>query len=63
MRNNKVYVSFIFVGALIGERVLHNTTGALWEMNNKGVSFFMCDVPSVFLMETYGTDYSFEETL
>ena len=38
LRNNKLYVAFIFTGALVGERLVHNTTGALWEMNNQGVS-------------------------
>ena len=38
MRNNKLYVAFIFTGALLGERIVHSTTGALWEMNNQGVS-------------------------
>ena len=41
MRNNKLYVSFIFAGALIGERVVHGTTGTLWEINNQGVSRVM----------------------
>jgi hypothetical protein len=36
MRNNKLYVSFILVGALLGERAVHGTTGALWEINNQG---------------------------
>eukprot|EP00215_Chloropicon_roscoffensis_P000143 CAMPEP_0198461898 /NCGR_PEP_ID=MMETSP1456-20131121/533_1 /TAXON_ID=1461544 ORGANISM="Unidentified sp., Strain RCC1871" /NCGR_SAMPLE_ID=MMETSP1456 /ASSEMBLY_ACC=CAM_ASM_001119 /LENGTH=97 /DNA_ID=CAMNT_0044187011 /DNA_START=76 /DNA_END=367 /DNA_ORIENTATION=- len=36
LRNNKLYVAFIFTGALVGERLVHNTTGALWEMNNQG---------------------------
>ena len=38
LRNNKMYVAFIFTGALVGERIVHNTTGALWELNNQGVS-------------------------
>merc|ERR1712144_196808 len=36
LRNNKMYVAFIFTGALVGERIVHNTTGALWELNNQG---------------------------
>ena len=38
MVNLILIFSFIFTGALVGERLVHNTTGALWEMNNQGVS-------------------------
>lgn len=35
-RRNSVYVSFIIVGALLGERALDAGTNKLWHYNNQG---------------------------
>ncbi|KAI5061628.1 hypothetical protein GOP47_0024133 [Adiantum capillus-veneris] len=35
-RRNSVYVSFIIVGALVGEKVLDSATNKLWLYNNQG---------------------------
>ena len=36
-RNNKVYITTIFIGAIFGERIVHSTINAMWEANNQGV--------------------------
>eukprot|EP00213_Chloropicon_mariensis_P006909 CAMPEP_0197470496 /NCGR_PEP_ID=MMETSP1309-20131121/1203_1 /TAXON_ID=464262 /ORGANISM="Genus nov. species nov., Strain RCC998" /LENGTH=67 /DNA_ID=CAMNT_0043007403 /DNA_START=93 /DNA_END=296 /DNA_ORIENTATION=+ len=36
IKNNKAYVSFIFIGAVFGERAVHYSTNTLWDINNSG---------------------------
>ncbi|KAK9153675.1 hypothetical protein Sjap_001155 [Stephania japonica] len=37
MRRNSVYVTFIFAGAFVGERVVDYGVHKLWEYNNVGI--------------------------
>ncbi|KAK9126383.1 hypothetical protein Scep_015229 [Stephania cephalantha] len=41
MRRNSVYVTFIFAGAFVGERVVDYGVHKLWEHNNVGVRCFL----------------------
>ncbi|GAQ85124.1 ubiquinol-cytochrome c reductase subunit 9 [Klebsormidium nitens] len=45
MKRNSVYVAFILVGALAGERVINYSIDKVWEANNKGKRFE--DIPNL----------------
>lgn len=36
MRRNSVYVAFIFVGAIVGERAVDYSFNKMWEKRNRG---------------------------
>ncbi|KAL2608644.1 hypothetical protein R1flu_027217 [Riccia fluitans] len=45
MRRNSVYVTFIFAGAIVGERIVDYTINKVWDMNNVGKRFE--DIPNL----------------
>eukprot|EP00898_Chlorokybus_atmophyticus_P002176 jgi/Chlat1/295/Chrsp1S03165 len=45
MKRNSVYVGFIVVGALVGERVVDYGINKFWTMHNKGK--FYEDIPTL----------------